>query len=160
MKRKNAAIALAILAAALYAVNSPISKLLLQQVSPAMLLGFVAYGLSIHCYILAQKDLGAAKTSAFYSVAPFLGVAFSVLLGERPGLQFYAALLIMAGATVLLVRDTIALQHTHEHRHGDVIHTHEHEHIHTHLHVHGEDTALHNHSHGELDGHDHCHSFA
>ena len=26
--------------------------------------GFVAYGLSIHFYIMAQKDLGAAKTSA------------------------------------------------------------------------------------------------
>ena len=39
-----------------------------------LLLGFVSYGLSINFYILAQKELGAAKTSAFYSVAPFLGV--------------------------------------------------------------------------------------
>ena len=48
-----------------------------------LLLGFVAYGLSINFYIMAQKDLGAAKTSAFYSIAPFLGVAFSMLfVGE------------------------------------------------------------------------------
>lgn len=74
-----------------------------------LLLGFVSYGLSINFYILAQKELGAAKTSAFYSVAPFLGVAFSMLLlGERPDAQFYAALAIMLLATVLMVQDTVA----------------------------------------------------
>ena len=74
----------------------------------ALALGFVAYGLSIKCYIMAQKDLGAAKTSAFYAVAPFLGVAFGMaLLGERPGPQFWAALVIMAVSTVLMVRDSI-----------------------------------------------------
>lgn len=73
-----------------------------------LLLGFVAYGLSINFYIRAQNQLGAAKTSAFYSIAPFLGVAFSmVLLGERPGLQFYVALLIMAVSTLLMVKDTL-----------------------------------------------------
>lgn len=72
-------------------------------------LGFVAYGLSIHFYIKAQKELGAAKTSAFYSIAPFLGVAFSLaLLGERPTLQFYVGLLVMLLATALLVKDTLA----------------------------------------------------
>ena len=30
-----------------------------------LVLGFVAYGLSIHFYIMAQKELGAAKTSAY-----------------------------------------------------------------------------------------------
>ena len=71
-----------------------------------LLLGFIAYGLSINFYIMAQKDLGAAKTSAFYSAAPFLGVAFSViLLGERPASQFYAALLIMLFAAALLIKD-------------------------------------------------------
>ena len=74
-----------------------------------LLLGFVSYGLSINFYILAQKELGAAKTSAFYSVAPFLGVAFSMLLlGERPDMQFYDALAIMLLATVLMVQDTMA----------------------------------------------------
>lgn len=79
-------------------------------------LGFASYGLSINFYIMAQKDLGAAKTSAFYSVAPFLGVAFSmILLGERPSFQFYAALLIMLLATALMVKDTAALDaHDHE----------------------------------------------
>lgn len=74
-------------------------------------LGFVAYGLSINFYIMAQKHLGAAKTSAFYSIAPFLGVAFSMLLlGERPGTRFYLALLIMVLATAMMVKDTLAAQ--------------------------------------------------
>lgn len=73
-----------------------------------LLLGFVAYGLSIHFYIMAQKDLGAAKTSAYYSIAPFLGVAFSMLLlNERPGVQFYVALVIMVISTYIMGRDTL-----------------------------------------------------
>ena len=80
----------------------------LKWMMPVLLLGFVAYGLSINFYIRAQSSLGAAKTSAFYSIAPFLGVAFSMLLlGERPGLQFYVGLLIMAVSTVLMVKDTL-----------------------------------------------------
>ena len=62
----------------------------------ALLLGFVAYGLSIFFYIYAQRDLGAAKTSAYYAVAPFIGVALSLLLfQEWPSFSFVIALLIM-----------------------------------------------------------------
>ena len=88
--------------------------LLLREPLPALnwilcilLLGFVAYGLSINFYIMAQSHLGAAKTSAFYSIAPFLGVAFSMVLGERPGVQFYLGLLVMVLATWLMIRDTL-----------------------------------------------------
>ena len=73
-----------------------------------MLLGFVAYGLSINFYIKAQKYLGAAKTNAYYSIAPFLGVGFGMLLfRERPGIQFYIGLIIMVLATILLIKDTL-----------------------------------------------------
>ena len=73
-----------------------------------LLLGFVAYGLSINFYIMAQKHIGAAKTSAFYSVAPFLGVAFSMIfVGETPSLQFYIAFAVMVAATALMVKDTL-----------------------------------------------------
>ena len=128
-------------------LGSLIVALLLGESIPAvkwlfcvLILGFVAYGLSINFYIMAQKDLGAAKTSAYYSVAPFLGVAFSmVLLKERPSLQFFVALLIMIFSTILMVKDTIELQHTHEHRHGDLVHTH--------LHTHSGDSEEHEHEH-------------
>lgn len=73
----------------------------------ALVLGFVAYGLSINFYIMAQKELGAARTSAYYSIAPFLGVAFGMLLlRERPALRFYGAFAIMAVSTVIMVKDT------------------------------------------------------
>ena len=132
-----------------------------------MALGFVAYGLSINFYIKAQKELGAAKTSAYYSVAPFLGVLFGVLLlGERPDVRFYIGLAIMIVATVLMVKDTISLQHTHEHchshthqhTHGDLVHSHEHCHIHSHTHIHGADETAHSHTHSALEGHDHTHT--
>lgn len=132
-----------------------------------LLLGFIAYGLSINFYIKAQKDLGAAKTSAYYSISPFLGVIFGILLlGERPCIQFYPGLVIMILATVLMIKDTISLQHTHEHthihnhehRHGELIHTHEHTHIHTHTHIHGEDESKHSHDHEMITEHQHAHS--
>ncbi len=131
-----------------------------------LLLGFVAYGLSINFYISAQKHLGAAKTSAYYSIAPFLGVVFSfILLGERPKTQFYAALAIMVVSTYLMVRDSIELQHIHEHMHihshkhshGKMIHTHAHKHIHSHLHTHGSNIDDHSHKHPHSDHH-HTHT--
>lgn len=131
-----------------------------------LVLGFVAYGLSINFYIKAQKELGAAKTSAYYAIAPFLGVAFSFLiLREKPDLRFFIGLLIMIAATVLLVKDTITLQHTHEHthihshehRHGDTVHTHQHAHIHSHTHIHGADEGAHSHEHPAMEDHSHTH---
>lgn len=62
----------------------------------ALCLGFVAYGLSIFFYVYAQRGLGAAKTSAYYAVAPFIGVALSLIIFcEVPGPAFVAALVIM-----------------------------------------------------------------
>ena len=127
-----------------------------------LMLGFVAYGLSINFYIKAQKELGAAKTSAFYSIAPFLGVLFGVvLLGERPGLSFYPGLAIMIAATVLMVRDTMAVEHLHEHSHTHShLHAHGlrlHSHIHTHTHAHTRQEDGHCHWHRMLGGHRHMH---
>ena len=61
-----------------------------------LLLGFVAYGLSIFFYIIAQRYLGAAKTSAYYAVSPFIASGLSLLIfHEIPSPQFFAALVIM-----------------------------------------------------------------
>lgn len=73
----------------------------------ALLLGFVAYGLSIFFYIYAQRYLGAAKTSAYYALAPFIGAALSLLIfRETPTVSFVAALLIMIAGTYLASTDT------------------------------------------------------
>lgn len=131
-----------------------------------LILGFVSYGLSINFYIMAQKELGASKTSAYYSIAPFLGAGFGMLfLKERPGASFYAAGVLMIVSTWLLMKDSVHLQHTHEHthvhmhehRHGDMIHTHEHIHTHAHIHTHGEEEEKHGHCHEYLEDHDHTH---
>ena len=72
-----------------------------------MALGFVSYGLSIWFYIRAQKTLGAARTSAYYAVAPFIGVGLGILFGDRPGAKFFVALAVMVAATVIMVRETM-----------------------------------------------------
>ena len=65
-----------------------------------LLLGFISYGLSIFFYVYAQRRLGAALTSAFYAVAPFIGAALSLLIfRELPGARFFTALAIMAVGT-------------------------------------------------------------
>lgn len=66
----------------------------------ALLLGFVAYGLSIFFYVYAQRKLGAAKTSAYYAIAPFIGVILSLLIfRELPDPSFWVALSIMIVGT-------------------------------------------------------------
>jgi len=77
----------------------------LQDILLILLLGFVAYGLSIYFYVYAQRDLGAAKTSAYYAVAPFIGVFLSlVIFREIPGVIFLAALAIMITGTWMINR--------------------------------------------------------
>lgn len=72
----------------------------LRYILPALCLGFVAYGLSIAFYIYAQRELGAAKTSAYYAVAPFIGVTLSLILfREIPTPWFLAALVVMLAGT-------------------------------------------------------------
>lgn len=71
-----------------------------------MLLGFVAYGLSIFFYVRAQRMLGAAKTSAYYAVAPFIGAGLSLaVFGTLPGGLFLPALAVMAVGTYLASTD-------------------------------------------------------
>ena len=78
----------------------------MRYVPLALLLGFVAYGLSIYFYVYAQRYLGAARTSAYYAVAPFIGVLLSlVIFRDWPGWLFFAALVVMIAATVLVTRD-------------------------------------------------------
>lgn len=73
---------------------------------PVLLLGFVAYGLSIFTYIRAQKTLGAAKTSAYYAIAPFIGAFLSfILLKESLSAAYIVALLVMIAGTALVVAD-------------------------------------------------------
>lgn len=134
----------------------------------AMLLGFLAYGLSITFYILAQRDLGAARTSAFYSAAPFIGVALSWLILREPvSLSFFIALIVMLFGAYLAVTENHehshhheALTHDHKHRHDDDHHdhTHEGEVVFEHSHVHVHDPKAHTHAHLPDLHHRHSHT--
>jgi drug/metabolite transporter (DMT)-like permease len=72
----------------------------LLYIMATLLLGFVSYGLGVYFYVYAQRELGAAKTSAYYAVSPFIGVALSfIIFFEVPTISFVIALSIMiAGA--------------------------------------------------------------
>lgn len=75
----------------------------------AMLLGFVAYGLSIFYYIKAQNVIGAARTSACYAVAPFISAFLSLIFLKEPlSTRFFLALIGMLAGTALIVWDAVS----------------------------------------------------
>ena len=82
----------------------------LKNIPAVLLLGFVAYGLSIFTYIRAQKTLGAARTSAYYAVAPFIGAFLSfLLLKESLTAAYVVALVVMIAGTALAVGDNFSI---------------------------------------------------
>jgi len=114
----------------------------------SLLLGFVAYGLSIYFYIIAQRNLGAARTSAFYAFAPFIGAGLSfVIFRETPTFSFLIAFVVMTSGAYLAAFE----RHDHEHEHTQIEHDHRHNHSdghHDHYHeprINGEHSHLHTH---------------
>lgn len=74
----------------------------------ALSVGFVSYGLSIFFYIYAQRDLGAARTSAYYAIAPFIGAFLSLIIFRQlPSITFIVALFIMAIGAYFASTDNI-----------------------------------------------------
>ena len=130
----------------------------LESILFALLLGYVAYGLSIFSYIRAQSIIGAAKTSAYYAVAPFIGAFLSfLLLREALSGMYLLALALMLAGTAVIVMDTLVNRHDHAHEHV-YIHTHNgvtHRHVVIHAHPHNHylhaDKHGHHHSPAELE---------
>ena len=68
--------------------------------------GFVAYGLSIYFYVHAQRLLGAARTSAYYAVAPFISALLSLIVFRQiPNLPYFIALGFMVIGAWLSAQD-------------------------------------------------------
>jgi len=102
------------------------------SVFAAMALGFVSYGLSVALAVRAMRSLGAARQSAFFATAPFIGALAAVpLLGEGFGLREIAAGGLMALGVFLLLAEV------HEHWHVHELLEHEHAHVHDEHHRHG-----------------------
>lgn len=118
----------------------------------AGLLGFAGYGVSLVLFIVALRNLGTARTGAYFSVAPFFGAALSIaILGERPGAAFWLA----AGLMAIGVWLHLSERHEHPHTHEVLEHSHEHMHDLHHQHAHdspwnGSEPHVHRHRHERL----------
>jgi len=123
----------------------------------AGLLGFVGYGLSLTLFVLALRNLGTARTGAYFSLAPFIGASFAVALGApMTSSLLVAGLLMVAGVWLHL-----AEIHSHWHRHSSLEHEHTHIHDAHHQHQHasdwdGQEPHSHAHRHDPIE-HAHAH---
>lgn len=136
----------------------------------AALLGFASYGVSLVLFVLALRQLGTARTGAYFAVAPFAGALLSVpLLGEPVTLPLaLGGLLMLAGVVLHLAERHVhahshgALEHAHDHVHGDDPH---HVHAHAppvpagtrHAHLHSHAALHHTHAHFPDAHHRHRH---
>jgi drug/metabolite transporter (DMT)-like permease len=102
-------------------------------VGGALLVGFFGYGVSLALFVLALRHIGTARTGAYFSLAPFVGAAVSILVFREPaGPLFYTAAAFMAVGVWLHLTE----QHAHEHTHDRIVHSHPHFHDEHHRHAH------------------------
>lgn len=124
----------------------------------AMTIGLFGYGLSLVLFVLALRGLGAARTGAYFSTAPFLGalIAVAALHEPAPAGFWLAALLMFTGVAVHLTE-----RHAHRHAHEALDHSHSHSHDTHHQHEHGftwDGVEPHSHAHHhEALTHEHAH---
>lgn len=124
----------------------------------ALLTGFAGYGVSLVLFVVALRNLGSARTGAYFSVAPLFGVTLAWLLWPQwPPLLFWVAAALMALGVWLHIRE----RHEHAHTHEPLEHTHRHRHDAHHLHEHdfawdGKEPHTHPHRHVPIT-HTHAH---
>jgi drug/metabolite transporter (DMT)-like permease len=130
----------------------------LPHVLATLLIGFLGYGLSLVLFIVALRQLGAARTGAYFATAPFIGAAAAMLLyGQSGDGAFWLAAACMGAGVWLHVTE----DHVHEHVHRPLSHSHPHTHDEHHRHEHvsdsdGDEPHTHEHAHGWLH-HRHAH---
>ena len=130
----------------------------LPLLSTAMLVGFLGYGLSLVLFVLALRELGTARTGAYFSTAPFVGAAISIVVFAEPtSASFWVAAGLMAAGVWLHLTE----HHAHEHEHVELQHGHMHRHDEHHQHSHdfewdGMEPHIHVHQHPPLK-HRHAH---
>ena len=118
----------------------------------AAIVGFLGYGISLTLFVLGLRHLGAARTGAYFSTAPFIGAAIAVpLFGEPVTWPLIAAAALMAAGVYL----HLAEKHEHEHVHEPLFHEHRHVHDTHHRHAHAPsdpdgEPHSHPHQHGRL----------
>jgi drug/metabolite transporter (DMT)-like permease len=100
----------------------------------AAMVGLAGYGISLALFVLALRELGAARTGAYFSVAPFFGAALAVAAQHEP---VSTPLIIAAGMMASGV--WLHLSEVHEHPHQHELLQHLHSHVHDEHHRHGHD---------------------
>lgn len=108
----------------------------LTKLAGALIVGFLAYGVSLALFVIGLRHLGTARTGAYFSVAPFFGAVLALLMGEPLTVQ-----LVIAGALMAL-GTWLHLTERHEHPHEHVAVTHDHEHVHDEHHQHPHDGSV------------------
>lgn len=127
-------------------------------IAGAMAVGLLGYGISLVLFVLALRNLGAARTGAYFSTAPFMGAAIAILaFGEQPSSLFWVAAVLMGAGVWLHLQE----RHEHIHTHSPITHTHRHLHDEHHQHSHGfewdgREPHAHEHTHAPL-SHSHPH---
>ena len=124
----------------------------------ALMVGWLGYGVSLALFVVALRELGTARSAAYFSIAPFAGAVFAVvLLGEMVTVTLFLAAGLMAAGVWLHLSE----RHVHRHTHEPLEHTHEHEHDAHHGHSHQPPVAAgvrHTHAHRhEPTTHAHAH---
>jgi drug/metabolite transporter (DMT)-like permease len=104
----------------------------LPDLAGAMIIGFLAYGVSLVLFVVGLRHLGTARTGAYFSVAPFFGAVLAIAMGET----LTVPLLIAAALMLLGVWLHLSERHQHEHMHEVLEHAHEHTHDAHHQHAH------------------------
>jgi drug/metabolite transporter (DMT)-like permease len=118
----------------------------LPQLAGAMLVGLLAYGVSLTLFVVGLRHLGTARTGAYFSIAPFFGALLAVLMGEPVTSSLLLAGALMALGTWLHLTE----HHEHRHIHAELMHDHDHTHDEHHQHEHDSQTtpgSQHRHSH-------------
>ena len=116
-----------------------------------LVLGAFSYGLSLVFFIRALRGMGAFRTGAFFSFAPFVGALVSLLVLPEP-----ARWVVVPGALFMVLGVALIVSERHEHRHRHEPQIHEHAHTHGdahHFHPHdgiAADPHTHEHEHEEL----------
>lgn len=122
------------------------------SLAAAALVGFLGYGVSLVLFVRALRGLGAARTGAYFSTAPFLGAVASIAaLGEPLSLRLGVGGALMAAGVWLHTSE----RHAHEHVHEALEHEHLHRHDEHHRHAHESgvpdaEPHSHRHTHGGL----------
>ena len=120
------------------------------RLAGAMLVGLAGYGVSLVLYVLAMRDLGTARTGAYFGLAPFVGALGGLALFREP---ITWSLLAAAALMGLGLRLHLTERHEHPHEHEPLRHTHRHRHDEHHQHVHRPNDPP-----GEPHSHEHQHA--